>query len=149
MKIRNLKKEEFGQFIELHEKIFVPLWKKIGREYNLDSIKRSLNQSFDSGKWGFIAAEENGKIVGCSVSQIQSNAIYGKNILYIYILVVDPDCQKTGIGKSLMENEEKFAKSQNIDILQLEVSIRNLDAIKFYEKLGYKTIRNKMEKKLA
>lgn len=149
MKIRNLKKEEFGKFIELHQKIFVPLWEKIGREHNLDSIKNSLKQRFDSGKWRFIVAEENGEIVSCSVSQIQFNAIYGKNMLYIDIIVVDPEYQKAGIGKSLMENEEKFAKSQNIATLQLEISIRNLDAIKFYEKLGYKTIRKKMEKKIA
>lgn len=51
-----------------------------------------------------------------------------------------------GVGNLLMEAVHKWALQKGIKVIQLAVWEFNKNAIKFYTKIGYKTIMRKMEK---
>jgi ribosomal protein S18 acetylase RimI-like enzyme len=50
---------------------------------------------------------------------------------------VDPELQRRGIGKLLMEAAEEEARKKGHQEMRLTVAINNLAAINFYEKLGW------------
>lgn len=53
-----------------------------------------------------------------------------------------------GIGRRLMETAERIAAERNIYTIELDVWQANAQAVAFYEKLGYRTIRRRMARKL-
>lgn len=63
----------------------------------------------------------------------------GKN-LYIHRLAVDPQFQKKGIGKKLMDYAEDFAKKNNFISIRLDTFSKNKNNMKFYERRGYKKL---------
>lgn len=64
-------------------------------------------------------------------------------------LVVDQRHRSKGIGTSLIESVEKWAKEKRISIVQLSVQEFNVGARHLYEKLGYQSIEIKMQKRLV
>ena len=56
----------------------------------------------------------------------------------VLAIAVDPRVQKSGIGKMLMDAAEKSARDHNIFQMHLTVHPSNMQAIQFYEKLGWK-----------
>lgn len=78
-----------------------------------------------------IKAEEKGKIVGGLSGHIMAG------VFNIEELIVDHDKRGMGIGKVLMEEAEKFARKKRVHLMYLETG-ENWQALKFYEKLGYK-----------
>jgi GNAT superfamily N-acetyltransferase len=73
----------------------------------------------------FFVAVEKSKIIG-TITIIDD---------CIGTVFVDPEYHNKGIGTKLMETIEKLAKDRKIEELRLQSSI---NAIDFYEKLGYK-----------
>lgn len=55
-------------------------------------------------------------------------------------IVIKKDYRKNGIGKYLLENLISYAKSSNIDTLNLEVHENNIPAISLYHKLGFQDV---------
>lgn len=57
-------------------------------------------------------------------------------------IVVKKDSRNQGIGSILLEKLIEVAKETEFDVLGLEVSEKNIPAIKLYEKYGFKIVRN-------
>ncbi|MGK7938684.1 MAG: GNAT family N-acetyltransferase [Crocosphaera sp.] len=74
------------------------------------------------------------------VQELFSTKIEGS--LYVYILAVDSHYRKQGIGKKLMNHVENKARKQNISSISLTVWSDNINAIKFYEKQGFKEVKH-------
>jgi len=73
-----------------------------------------------------IVAEMQGKIVG-------TGSIIGDVVLRVFI---DPACQRQGLGKMIMNELERQAAANGVQVVQLR-ALEN--ARKFYESLGYVT----------
>ena len=56
---------------------------------------------------------------------------------YISQLVVNPRAQRSGIGKRLVEICFSIATNRGMEAVRLEVRNDNVNAIKFYEKVGF------------
>ena len=69
-----------------------------------------------------------------------------KRFLFIDHLGVLKSTQKSGVGRQLMEEAEKFAKENNCTMLVLDVWGFNENAIGFYEHLGFGERTRKMQK---
>ena len=69
---------------------------------------------------------------------LNSDSAKLNNSFGLLAIAVDPKIQKSGIGKMLMEEAEKAAKEHNIFRMHLSVHPSNIQAIQFYEKLGWK-----------
>ena len=68
--------------------------------------------------------------------QVSWNTENGNN-LYIHRLAVHPDFQKKGVGKSLMDYAEAFAKKHNYVSVRLDTFSQNKRNLKFYESRDY------------
>jgi len=103
------------------------------RVYSREAIKYfkdyHINKNILKGsKEGYtIVLEKNNRIIGTAT--LIDN--------YITRVFVNPEFQKQGLGKLLMEKLETKARSAGIRIVKLDSS---LPAKKFYDSLGYKTI---------
>ena len=60
--------------------------------------------------------------------------------LYVHRLAVDPQFQKKGIGKKLMDYAEDFAKKNNFISIRLDTFSKNKNNMRFYECRGYKRL---------
>lgn len=108
------------------------------REEDLDEVialGQSLDGSFDISKKGelekILVYEEKGAVVGF----IDYYKLY--ETLEVLYIAVREDYRRKGIGKRLISsllNDEVFK-------CLLEVKISNESAIKFYESLGFKSVR--------
>ena len=58
----------------------------------------------------------------------------------IRYLSVDPNYKRRGLGKKLIYNIFQECKDENIKKIFLEVSIKNKQALSFYDYLGFETI---------
>lgn len=82
-----------------------------------------------------LVVEEGGRIIAY-IAAIP----LGEGSADIESLAVDPDYQRMGIGKALMERIERMMVEHGISTSILEVRDRNSEAISFYQWLGYETI---------
>ena len=55
---------------------------------------------------------------------------------WVYYLAVDPDAQRCGLGRAMMQAAEQWLRSRGAPKLQLMVRDTNVDALGFYERLG-------------
>ena len=57
--------------------------------------------------------------------------------VYLYGLCVDVDYRGQGIGNKFMLDIFRYLKVENIKLVELTVAPENVEAIKFYEKIGF------------
>ena len=71
-----------------------------------------------------------------------------RKTLYIHELCVSEKHQRKGVGKHLVEKVIELGKDIGADTIELGVWEFNEAAIRFYEKMGLKTVLRRMEMKL-
>ena len=59
---------------------------------------------------------------------------------YIYNIAVGKQYRSQGVGTALLQNLLEYSKEHGLSFLSLEVRTSNLNAIKFYKKLGFKEL---------
>ena len=107
-------------------------------ELDLKSIKHwNQNQWEKELKKNYVTALGiylNDTIIGvCVFHKIHDEA-------EIRYLSVDPNYKRRGLGKKLIYNIFQECKDENIKKIFLEVSIKNKQALSFYDYLGFETI---------
>lgn len=60
-----------------------------------------------------------------------------KNELHIEVVAVDSNHRGKGLGSSLIQEFENYARNNNLSILSLEVVDTNPKALKLYKKIGF------------
>ena len=86
-----------------------------------------------------------GKVVACISLCNEMDEVYepvhwktiNENNLYVHRLAVHPDFQKKGLGKSLMDFAENYAKDKSYVSVRLDTFSENKRNLKFYESRGY------------
>jgi GNAT superfamily N-acetyltransferase len=89
-----------------------------------------------------ILAELNGKAVGYLLYTFTYDTDRTMRVLYILDLLVDEKIRGQGIGRKLMEQVQKIAKTKNIDELMWAVYKHNKQAENFYNHLGAKRLED-------
>ena len=79
----------------------------------------------------FFVGEINSRIVATSM------AGYDGHRGWIYYLAVDPNYQRQGIGRRMMEKAEHELQKRGCPKINLQVRTSNQVVISFYESLGY------------
>lgn len=63
-------------------------------------------------------------------------------------MYIDSNYRKFGIGRKLIESFKEHCLINNINNLKVTASVKNIDAINFYKKIGFKdfdiTLKNKI-----
>ena len=100
------------------------------RIYSPESLQKQLQY-----KHYFFLALQNYEAVGFASFSQTEDKTYKLQKLYVL-----PSCQKSGVGKELLQTVETVAKSMGATRLQLNVNRQNI-AKSFYEKNGFQIIR--------
>jgi len=85
----------------------------------------------------FLAAKIDDKVVGYVMCHAET--IHHVRAGIIISLAVAPEHKREGIGKELMQNVQRIFRMKGIPLVALQVRKSNVDAIRFYEGLGYQT----------
>ena len=79
--------------------------------------------------------------------QFAKGKIYNKNILILEALYVDEEFRNEGVGKLLLKAFENWAKEKYGDyVIEITYINANKDAEKFYQNLGYTTVKTTLRK---
>lgn len=97
-----------------------------------DHINESYKKYGQAKAFGFIAKDEDGKVIaGCNGFLLYGTA-------YIDQLWVDGSSRKQGIASQIIERVHGFAKEQNCSQVTINTFTFMPDALALYLKLGYK-----------
>ena len=121
---------------------------RIATDYDLESlaeahgpgisaaqIKRRLEESRQGFRTMLVAVKE-GRAIG-SVS-IGGGSFQREGSLRLFALDVGPAFQRKGVGTALVRAVEAIASDKGMDEVNLEVEVDNEDAIRLYQRLGYR-----------
>ena len=121
--------------------LFKPVFAKDHQERVLKMIENPEQEVF--------VAEESGVLLGFAmveyIKREETNSIYAVHEARIVEIGVDETSQGKGIGTALIQAVKDAAKVRGCRSVQLDVWEFNKSALRFYEKLGFVTLRRKME----
>jgi GNAT superfamily N-acetyltransferase len=85
----------------------------------------------------FLVADDSGALAGCVYIESRGDRSY------LGLLSVQPARQGTGLGRRLVSAAESLARESGSRVMDLRViSARGEQLLPFYERLGYKFVRN-------
>lgn len=129
-----------------HNKVRPDLFKKGAKKYTDNQLESIIADYLTP----VFVAEINGKVKGyafCVHKQfLNDNNMTDVKTLYIDDLCVDENSRGEGIGKSLYRYVLNYAKEQGYYNVTLNVWADNVNAVRFYEKIGLKVQKIGMEK---
>ena len=116
--------------IEYYDEV-VGLWRKAGVEIvssdTIDEVTRVLNRNPDL----FLIGKLHEKVIAVVIGAFDGRRGY------VHHLAVDPDYQKMGYGKTIMEALIEQFRTKNIPKVHLFIEKSNKSVIKFYSNLGW------------
>jgi len=130
------------------------LWQKF-MEYNAqfdDSFRvkpkivgpfaRELQQRLDDPNYRLAVVEFDDELVGYCLSYISKKPYFFKLGKFGFIgdLYVLEAYRRNGFGRKLVDDANAFFKRKKVDQVELLVANDNVNTVKFWEKLGYKTL---------
>ncbi len=85
------------------------------------------------------ARENSTVLVGRASGAIAASVMVGHDGHrgWVYYVAVDPDCQKKGFGRAIMDAAEQWLRAAGLPKLQLMVRRENSQANAFYQSIGY------------
>ena len=99
----------------------------------------------------FIAAQDQ-KIVGYVHIFVQETPsiplLKQRKFGVIDAIVVDEAFRGQGVGKKLMDRAESWAREQGATSMELNVYTFNQEALDFYQRIGYRSLRTRMSKEI-
>lgn len=129
----------------LHSNGYPALFKPV---FAKDHQERVLKMMEDPEQ-DVLVEEENGQLLGFAmveyIKREETNSMYAVHEAHIVEIGVDETSQGKGIGTALIQAVKDAAKVRGCRSVQLDVWEFNKSALRFYEKLGFVTLRRKME----
>lgn len=129
----------------LHSNGYPALFKPV---FAKDHQERVLKMMEDPEQ-DVLVAEENGQLLGFAmveyIKREETNSMYAVHEAHIVEIGADETSQGKGIGAALIQAVKDAAKVRGCRSVQLDVWEFNKSALRFYEKLGFVTLRRKME----
>ncbi len=113
------------------------------------SNKATKWSDFEKTEWAVADKEHYGHIIDWKKKDFVIKVFEGKNLVgtlrmdvvmgvaYIYAVIVSKIKRYKGIGRKLIEKAEKVAIENGAHKISLQTG-KNWDAVRFYEKCGYK-----------
>ena len=156
--IREAKESDNGVLLELLSAV-QKLHIKNRPDFHLD-VKVTFEQVYGTNIYTdprfrvFVGVDsKHTKVVGYILLRIidskpQIIAQQAKKSVYIHELGISEEHQRRSIGKQLIERAIAFSRELGAESLELGVWEFNEAAIRFYEKMGMKTVLRRMEMRL-
>ncbi len=134
------------EVFHLHAKLHPEIWKP----YNQAAIEKALEKIFSDPNCKSYLAKQNETNIGFAIfiiKEVKENS-FQVNMKTIYIdqIAVLSQYRRTGAGKLLMEQAEKFAKENSINRIALDHWTSNVIAAAYFKKNGYNPYEEKLFK---
>jgi diamine N-acetyltransferase len=98
---------------------------------------------------GLFIAERAGRVIGFLKALVKEAPPFAIMTPRRYVNIdevgVRADCQRSGVGRALMEHAHRWACEHGATSVELSVYAFNAGAIAFYRELGYDVLSHKME----
>ena len=134
MEIRFAKKDDIEQIVklcELHANYEKAAFDATNKE---SSLLKHLFDSLPSVKC--IVVEHANQLVGYATFMKQLSTWDAAYYIHLDCLFFKEEVRGNGLGTKLMEKVKVYAKSENCEVIQWHTPDFNIQAIKFYQKLG-------------
>lgn len=99
--------------------------------------RRGLTLMLKNERGCVLVAEGQGQVIGMCTGQMTVSTAEGGPALLVEDVVVREQWRGKGVGRSLMESLEVWARERGIERLQLLADRNNGPALDFYEALGW------------
>jgi ribosomal protein S18 acetylase RimI-like enzyme len=123
---------EIREFAESDEESVVRLWKECGLVVPWNDPHRDIRRKLALQRELFLVGLLDGGVVATAM------AGYEGHRGWVNYLAVSPDCRRMGLGREMMDAAEARLRALGCPKINLQVRSRNVEAIEFYEKIGYK-----------
>jgi putative acetyltransferase len=110
---------------------------ELDERYGCDDHEPGARPSSEDIAVFVMAREESGRAVGCGALRLLDG-----NSAEIKRMYVVPEARGTGVSVAVLRALEKEAGLRGIGTLKLETGAAQPDAIRFYEREGYRRIEN-------
>jgi len=81
-------------------------------------------------------AELEGQAAGC-LHMLVSRDFFGRRHAHISVIAVSEQAEGTGVGRTLMEYAERWARDRGLRVITLNVFAANARARRLYERAGF------------
>jgi len=126
MRLRTFRPSDLPVLYEIDQACFPP-----GVSYAKSELSRFVSQR-GSRTW---IAEEGGEIVGFLIA-----GRAGTSVAHIVTIDVRAECRRRGVGRTMMNAAEKWARDRKLELVYLETAEGNLIAQRFYQARGYSKV---------
>jgi ribosomal protein S18 acetylase RimI-like enzyme len=109
----------------------VALWERAGLTRAWNDPRKDIARKFAVQPELFFILTAEGRIAGTLM------AGYEGHRGWMNYLAVDPELQRRGYGRMLVEHAERALRDRGCPKINLQVRATNPEAIEFYRKLGY------------
>ncbi|HNX53281.1 MAG TPA: GNAT family N-acetyltransferase [Pontiellaceae bacterium] len=133
--IRPAGTDDLAAMMRLLQELFT-----IESEFEFDAVKQrcGLQMLLESASASVWVAERHGRVAGMVTVQMVISTATGGFSGLIEDLVVSQICRRRGLGKALLAAAVKWAREQGATRVQLLADGRNVPALIFYRKQGWK-----------
>ena len=100
------------------------------------------------GGYRMFAVRDGGEVAAVAGVQVLTNLYYERH-LYVYDLVATAGARSKGHGSRLLEHLERLARREGCKYVALACGRERDDALRFYERLGFKRPGYSMRKALS
>ena len=142
MKIRKVNIEDYLEVINLYtqlhdaEKEFDD---NLVEELIIDEEQeKKIKKKMKSRKEIFLVAEIDSKVVGLIDGFIIDDIFFKEKIAYLDHICVDRNHRNKEIGTELIKEFQKISQKKGAKYVKLNAFKKNINAIKLYEKFGFK-----------
>ena len=112
--------------------LMLELWTELDALYGNGTGTPSRLERMEAPGAAFVIARANGKAVGCAaIRPLTSDVAEMKRVF------VQHRARGRGVGRTLIEKLEQIARGEGFSEIWIETGLRQPDAIRLYESLGY------------
>ena len=111
------------------------LWRELDQLYGNDFATAPDLKRMDQPGAAFVLARRGERAVGCGALKPMSREIAEVKRMY-----VQPQARRTGVARAIVHELEQLARAGGFSEIWLETGLRQPDAVRLYESLGYTRI---------
>ncbi|MEM3351053.1 MAG: GNAT family N-acetyltransferase [Saccharolobus sp.] len=115
-----------------------------------ERVIKAVEKSLDNSNELLVLAEDEGRVVGAARVIITERLFYNPDReAIIEEFYVHPSYRRQGVGREIIGFIQEKLKRRGIDLITANFPARNLIAVSFYKKMGFREIYCKFIKKVS
>jgi ribosomal protein S18 acetylase RimI-like enzyme len=129
---------------QLHVAAHPAIYKRL----SIEAARNLLAPRIDDPDYVLRLAEDGANVLGYYCAEIratlETELVKAYRLFYLAEIMVAPDAQGTGVGRTLVADLRHIAASRKVDRVELDVSAYNAKARAFFEGQGFDRLRTRM-----